>query len=139
MSQQSFDRALEYIYNSQPESNWSVSDYLLELIKLDTDWSKLIYNLIIIYDNISTKKMEKEGFLNYISTIIKYRSTLKNYINNGFSEVSHLANKEIYNIHFNNETKSYFISIDKNLVHIIEDDHSQPISLEKSALWANLL
>mgnify|MGYP003466249646 FL=1 len=139
VSQQSFDRALEYIYNSQPESNWSVSDYLLELIKLDTDWSKLIYNLIIIYDNISTKKMEKEGFLNYISTIIKYRSTLKNYINNGFSEVSHLANKEIYNIHFNNETKSYFISIDKNLVHIIEDDHSQPISLEKSALWANLL
>ena len=139
VSQNCFESALDYIQTSINQEDWDVSEYLLQLMKLDKDWSKLIYNLIIIYDNISTKKMEKEGFLNYIATIIKYRSSLKNYINNGFASVPHLANKEIYFIGFNNETKSYYLSIDETLINIIEDDSSRPISLENSTLWTNLL
>ena len=91
----------------------------------------------MIYAGMSTKEPSNEGFLNYIMTIMKHRSTLKNYLNNGFRSASRLSDKESYCVRFNQDSRSYSVSADVSLF-IIDEGDGAPVSVVSSRLWRSL-
>ena len=103
----------------------------------DSGHCRLISNVIMIYAGMSTKEPSNEGFLNYIMTIIKHRSTLKNYLNNGFRSASRLSDKESYCVRFNQDSRSYSVSADVSLF-IIDEGDGAPVSVVSSRLWRSL-
>ncbi len=127
VSQECFEKALGYLNNVEVASvmhseQFSVEQFKQRLVELNSDWSKLIYNLIVIYEQLSTKDSGKGSFLSYISKIIQHRSALKNYVNTGFAEVHHLANAEQYHIKFDKTLKTYYVDLSPALVFIQNAD-----------------
>lgn len=135
-----FEAAQEYlesVRNEAADSMWDYESFMKSLSNDDSERALLIRRIISIYSHISTKDPVSEGFLNYIINIIRHRSTLKNYINNGFRSVGHLADKDKYMVQFSQELKSYFVSLDLSLF-LIEDDYGNDAPLAQSHLWAIL-
>ena len=137
VSQDCFEKAiecLEVIKGTISSSDWNINSLNAELLRDDTDHSKLIYNLLNIYSSVSTKDSAESSFLNYISTILRQRSALKNYINNGFASVQHLQGKESYCINYDKQSRSYCLSVDTSLF-LIEESDLGLVPLKESKLW----
>lgn len=144
VSQECFEKALLYLEELRTEEFmtegvWDMELFKQTLLRLGTEWSHLIYNLLLIYGSISTKDAEGEGFVHYIATIIRHRSSLKNYINKGFSEVEQLANKEWYYVQFNRDSKSYILSLSHSLVCMWSAQEDGNIPIADSDLWSKLV
>ena len=110
-----------------------IKDYMRDI---DTEWSKLIYNIISIYQAISTKDELKPSYLSYILSILNHRSSLKTYINKGFSEIDGLANPEQYHVLFDKEFNLYRASASQSLFYCFEDGAKRPLS---SSIFMNSL
>lgn len=109
-----------------------------DLLRTKTDWSILIYNTIVIYSYVSTKDTGDASFLKYIINILQHRSSLKNYINNGFMAIPRLANKEQYCIAFNIVTKSYCVPISPSMFEIVDRSSGTSQKLSGSSFWKRL-
>lgn len=139
VSQECFEQAVEFLETFRTESEGTTWDYLTfrnALSSARTPASLLLLNIMTIYARISTKNPENEGFLNYVHTIIRQRSALKNYISGGFSSATHLLGKDSYCVQFNQGTKSYFLPTDVSLISI--EENGQIIPLAESHLWKSL-
>lgn len=140
VAQDVFIKAVEYLRNHE-----SANDGLLDieafkktLADIGTDWAKLIYNTISIYQTVSTKDEQKVGFLDYICSILSHRSSLKTYVNKGFSSISGLAWPEQYFIKFDKNYNTYSVTASTSLFHVCSIAGSiSPIS--SSGLWKKLL
>lgn len=141
VAQSVFEAALEYletVKSSLADTPWNYETFQNGLDRADGEHVGLIRRIISIYDYLSTKDPANEGFLNYIINIIRHRSTLKNYINNGFRSAAHLADKDSYYVQFNQESKSYVVPVDISLFSI-EEDFGKTVSLIDCRLWRTLL
>lgn len=143
VSQSLFEEAIEYLQNLNEKKY--VTKRGLDLLSLETDLLRqksestiLIYNIIKIYSFISTKDTDDTAFLKYILNILQHRSSLKNYVNNGFMSVARLANKEQYCIAFNNVTKSYYVPISPSMFEIVDYYNQFAQKLSSSKFWKEL-
>lgn len=137
VAQQCFEGALAYlekVKDRYAEGGWNFSEFMSGLEKADDEYARLIRNIVIIYSRLSTKDPESESFIGYVTTIIRHRSTLKNYINNGFRSASHLSDKEAYCVRFDQETKSYAVSADVSLFSVYEED-GDTVPLAGCRMW----
>lgn len=105
--------------------------------KIDTDWSILIYNTISIYQAISTKDDQSPSYLSYIVSILKHISSLKTYINNGFSQVDGLASPEHYHVAYDKKFKAYLTNASSELFFIIDNGTRKPLTA--SNFWKELI
>ena len=140
ISHECVERAIEQldvIKESMSSSEWDINNFSFDLLREGTDHSKLLYNLLTIYSSVSTKDSAESSFLNYISTILRQRSALKNYINNGFSSVKHLQGKESYCINYDKQSRSYFLPVDPSLF-LMEESDLGIIPIKESKLWKSL-
>ena len=134
VTQECFEKAISYLDQAKGEANWDYDTFRSRLEDEDSQEAVLIRKIMTIYERVSTKDPSNDGFLNYITTIIRQRSALKNYINKGFRSATHLSEKEDYCVKFNQGTKSYFVSTDISLFSIDEGE-KQASALIDSRLW----
>lgn len=143
IDQQTFEKAIDFILNFK-DSKYITNngfDFLTletDLLRIKTKWAILIYNTIIIYSSLSTKDIEDKSFLKYILNIFQHRSSLKNYINNGFMAISQLANKEQYCVNFNSSLKNYFIPINPSMFAFVDSKNKSSKKLTDSSFWEQL-
>ena len=143
VSQACIESALGYLNNAEilavmNSEQFSVERLKLSLLEYKSDWANLIYNLIVIYEHLSTKDSSKGAFLGYISKILRHRSTLKNYVNTGFADIHHLANGEQYCIKFDKALKAYYVDLALSTIVMERMDGTiQPIA--ESELWRKLV
>lgn len=143
IKQECFEKALGYLDNIELSAMLQGQDFDIEsfkynLLRLGSDWAKVIYNLIVIYEHFSTKDSSKRSFLSYISKIIRHRSSMKNYINSGFTAVYHLASQERYCVRFDKQSKSYCLDISPSMLQI-EGVNGAIMPLVEHALWCKLV
>jgi hypothetical protein len=105
--------------------------------EINTEWSKLIYNVITIYQAISTKDEQKPSYLSYILSILNHRSSLKTYVNKGFSDIEGLADPEQYHILFDKEFNLYRTRASVSLFYCLEGGTRK--SLQNTSLWNEIL
>ena len=117
--------------------NFDIQAVKSEMKKINTDWSILIYNTISIYQAISTKNDQKPSYLSYIASILKHISSLKTYINKGFSQVDGLASPEHYHVSYDKEFKAYLTNASSELFFIIENGTRKPLTA--SGFWKELI
>ena len=140
ISQECFEDALALLDAFKAESDggqWDYMAYRNTLSATPSPASRLLLNIMTVYAMISTKNPENESFLNYIQTIIRQRSALKNYIAGGFSSVTHLLDRDTYGVQFNQATKSYCLTVDVSLISI--EENGAVIPLTESGLWNSLV
>ena len=140
VNQECFERAIEKLDKIKDKispEQWDLNSYKQTLLDEGTDCATLIYNLLTIYSAVSTKDSTESSFLNYISTILRQRSALKNYINHGFASVQYLQNKESYWINYDKQNRSYYLAVDKSLF-FIEELGSGFVRFSESKLWKSL-
>ena len=140
ISQDCFEKAIKKVedYKESVSSfDWNINSFSSELLREGTDEAKLIYNILIIYSCVSTKDPVESSFLNYISTILRQRSALKNYINTGFASVHNLHDKERYCITYDKQSRSYYLDTDTSLF-LIADSDSGLTQINNSLLWKSL-
>ena len=140
VSQTCFEAALEYVEAvkcSTSEIPWDYESFIKSLNSDKGEHALLIRRIMSIYAHVSTKDPASEGFLNYIINIIRHRSTLKNYINNGFRSAIHLADKDKYLVQFSLESKSYFVNADLSLFSV-EEGLGDVSPLTQSRFWSVL-
>lgn len=143
VEQATFAKAIEYLQNLNTKKYFSgkrldIVSLEADLLRLKAPWADLIYNTIKIYGLVSTKETEDKSFLKYIQSILQHRSSLKNYINNGFSGTVRLANKEQYLVVFNSMTKSYCLPVSPSLFYFTDGEGRQ-IPVTESPLWKSLV
>lgn len=132
VSQQCFKEAIELLDNHL-SAEISMIDVMRFLEHDRRPCCVLLYNLIELYSDVSTKNMEDVKSLDYIKKIILHRSSLKNYINKGFSRVTKLANREHYYVVFDGESRSYRLDVGVSLFSIKYAESVQPLS--ESSRW----
>lgn len=139
VSQDCFLRAIEALkaIETQKKEKFVIEKVKSDMLHLNTDWSKLIYNTITIYQSLSTKDGQKENYLKYISSILRHRSSLKTYINTAFSKAEGLAAPQQYHITFDKEFNLYRINASIDLFFKNEDGVRVP--LKKSMFWKQIL
>ena len=121
----------------RPDGKLDLHAFKIHLREVNTDWSLLIYNIINIYRAISTKDEQKSSYLSYIQSILNHRSSLKTYVNNGFSQVQGLANPEQYYILFDKEFNVYRVAASSSLFFISCDGMRIPV--RDSSFWRMLI
>ena len=142
IKQSYFTEAAEMLQSIDAEDFCTNGVFCIESIKtkmqeINTDWSRLIYNIITIYQSISTKDEQKPTFLSYVQSILNHRSSLKTYINKGFSEIEGLANPEQYHIVFDKEFNLYRTNASTSLFYCKEDGVRIPV--RDSSIWGKLI
>lgn len=125
--------ARRYIFNGL----FDIESFESDLLSGQDDWRGVIYNTIRIYKAISTKDEQSPVFLSYISSILSHRSSLKTYINKGFSSVQELSDQEMYFVGFDRQTNAYKVGIGLSMFLVVEED-SCPIPLADSRFWKGL-
>ncbi len=138
IEQSVFEQAVNYLQSRSEEADWDVLSFEEELVRKEAPWADLIYNLVRIYGSLSTKDVDSPSFLKYILTILRHRSSLKNYINNGFMSEPRLANKAQYCVAFNALTKSYYIPISLSMFEMVDASVDAPVKLSESSFWQQL-
>lgn len=143
VSQTLFEEAIEFLQGLNEKKyvtkkGLDILSLETDLLSQKTDCTILIYNIIKIYSFISTKDSDDPAFLRYILNILLHRSSLKNYINNGFTAISRLANKEQYCIAFNSVTKSYYVPIGPSMFEIVDYYNQFIQKLSDSRFWKEL-
>lgn len=112
---------------------------LLQQLKIDgTDATRLIYNILTIYGIISTKDTLSPKFPHYALSILKHRSSLKNYIKNGFCGVAKLSSCEDYCIQMDKEANIYWLSVPISSFFVADIDGGLT-PLSESAFWRELI
>lgn len=140
VSQECFNKALDFLDNFvSANRGYDVTSFKQMLLNDGTAHAKLIYNLLVIYDTLSTKDVTHLSFLGYISKIIRYRSSLKNYINKGFASVHHLACKDKYCIHFEPFSKSYMVPIGSSMFYVESVSGACHVPLSQSEMWNKMV
>jgi hypothetical protein len=142
VKQSCFCDAIDYLKNVNAEEfcingKFSIGAVKTRLIAINTDWSKLIYNIITIYQSISTKDEQKPSYLSYILSILNHRSSLKTYVNTGFSEIEGLANPEQYHISFDKEFNLYRVTASSAL--FFKKEGEARIPLTSSIIWKSII
>ena len=133
ISQDVFDAAVSYLQDKvQGTGEFDLLALEMDLLRDGGDAALLLYNTIKIYGCLSTKDSQERSFLRYVANILQHRSSLKNYVNSGFSQAVRLANKEQYFIRFNSLTKSYCLAVSPSLFF-----HGDS-ALESTPLWKQL-
>lgn len=132
IDQKCFNEAIDYLTGDevapQVESGQLDAVELKErLLGMGTAWAYLIYNLITLYDAISTKDEEQRGFMGRIVSILRHRSSLKNYLNSGFGSVYDLDHKESYCVQFCNSTRSYYVELSQSLIWVESPEGIVPL------------
>lgn len=105
-----------------------------DLLSGNEPWRNVIFDAIRIYRAVSTKDEENPEFLSYITSILSHRSSLKTYVNKGFSSVQDLSDKEMYFIEFDRRTNSYKVGIGLSMF-LIEEGAGVPHPLSESSFW----
>lgn len=141
VSQTVINTAVEYLQTCELSEICRGQKFNIEAVKehlimLDTDWSRLIYNTITIYQAVSTKDEQKSNYLSYICSILNHRSSLKTYANKGFSKIEGLSNPEQYSIKFDKEFNTYRIEASESLFFCMTDGNRSPLT--ESLLWKKL-
>ena len=142
IKQSCFTDAAEMIQNIDMDEFCTDGVFSIEKIKAkmqeeNTDWSRLIYNVISIYQAISTKDVQKPTYMSYILSILNHRSSLKTYINKGFSEIDGLANPEQYHIIFDKEFNLYRTNASSSLFYC--DEEGERKQIQDSEIWRKLI
>ena len=142
IKQSCFTEAAEKLQGFDIEQFYFNGVFSIEKVKtcmreINTDWSKLIYNVITIYQAISTKDEQKPSYLSYILSILNHRSSLKTYVNKGFSDIDGLADPEQYHILFDKEFNLYRTRASVSLFYCLEGGTRK--SLQNTSLWNEIL
>lgn len=142
VKQSCFSDAIDYLKDVDTDEFCSNGVFSIEAVKgrleeIGTDWSKLIYNTITIYQSISTKDEQRPSYLSYILSILNHRSSLKTYVNTGFSEIEGLANPEQYHISFDREFNLY--RVNASITLFFKKEEGGRIPLKSSLLWKNII
>ena len=87
---------------------------------------------------ISGKETSSRKFLGYIESIFRNRSSLKNYVNKGFSEQAKLADAGLFSIAFDQSAKTYSVAAGLQ-AFLVSDASGAPAPLETSDFWLRLL
>lgn len=132
IDQRCFNAAVEYLTSGDVASRLESGELDAiglkeQLLEIGTDWAHLIFNLMTIYDAISTKDEEQRGFVGRIVSILKHRSSLKNYINGGFGGVYDLDHKEHYCVQFSTATRSYYVDLTPSLICVEGPEGDMPL------------
>lgn len=107
------------------------------LMRKDDAYASVVLDTITIYRMFSTKDSRKKSFLGYIQRILLHRSSLKTYINTGFSSAPRLANPEHFAVSFNPDLKSYSVSASPSLF-LARLDGGAPCPLTETPFWKSL-
>lgn len=143
VSQTLFEGALQLLKSDEVlrfigEYNLDIIGLKYYLMKRGDEESVLLYNLITIYTKLSSKMPTAKNFLKYIESILKHRSSLKNYINNGFAAVPGLANSEQYMVKFDRESRLYYLTIKEQFFNVMHGASEVATPLSQSKLWSRL-
>ena len=141
VSQECFEQAEAYLKTQTVTSagqSWDLGSFKTLLLKENTDYARLIYNIVSIYSSISTKDSTVPSFLNYISTILRQRSALKSYVNNAFASIPSIYERERYSINFDKNLKVYYLEADTSLISISESDR-EVCGIRDSQLWSDMI
>lgn len=142
LGQDVINQAVDFLKNTDacsmcPDQPFNIDIVKQRLAEMNTEWSRLICNTITIYQSVSTKDEQKSGYLSYICSILNHRSSLKTYINRGFSEVGSLASPDQYYVRFDKESNSYYVDISSSLFYCFQS--GSRIEFPMSSLWDSLL
>lgn len=142
VKQSCFSDAINYLKDVNNNEFQLNGEFSIEAVKsrmedIDTDWSRLIYNTITIYQSISTKDEQKASYLSYILSILNHRSSLKTYVNTGFSEIEGLANPDQYHILFDKEFNLYRVNTSATL--FFKKEGGARIPLTSYVIWKSLI
>ncbi len=142
ISQACFEKALAYIENGADgllqDGAFDIMHCKSVLAAMGEDWALLVYNIITIYECLSTKDSASIGFLGYVANIIRHRSSLKNYINKAFMSVRHLAGKESYCVRFEPMGRVYSLAIDNAFFYMSSPLSGDTVRISVSELWKRL-
>lgn len=142
IAQEEFDSALRYLETVDTgrftaDGVFDIGAFEAGLLAEGASYKRLIFNTIRIYKAISTKDEQSTGFLSYISSILSHRSSLKSYINKGFAAIRELSDREMYNVTFDRQARSYKVGIGLSMF-MIEEDGAQMTPLAASRFWKGL-
>ena len=98
------------------------------------EYAHLILDTITIYSTLSTKDCRKKNYLEYIQSILQHRSSLKTYINTGFTSARKLANPELFMVRFDIEALTYSIPASPSLF-TSSLEGSSTVPMTDSPLW----
>jgi hypothetical protein len=140
--QECFNQAIEFLDALDfsvfaPEGVLDINAFKQMLLDVSKPHTDLIYNALTIYGEISTKDVLCPQYLGYISSLLRHRSSLKNYINNGFSSVEKLSSPGRYCIRFDKDIKAYSIQTSLSSFFFQTLD-GEVIPLTESNLWKQL-
>ena len=138
VSQETFEEALRMLKEMPDSGDFDMGAFMSAMVSEDSDASRLIYNAVVIYSLISGKDAASRKFLGYIESIFRNRSSLKNYVNKGFSEQVKLADAGLFSISFDPSAKTYSVAAGLQAFRI-SDASGSPASLETSDFWQRLL
>ena len=138
VSQETFEEALRMLKEMPDSGDFDMGTFMSAMASEDSDASRLIYNAVVIYSLISGKDAASRKFLGYIESIFRNRSSLKNYVNKGFSEQVKLADAGLFSISFDPSAKTYSVAAGLQAFRI-SDASGSPASLETSDFWQRLL
>ena len=134
--QETFEEALR-VLKDIPE-DFDMGAFLSAMIAERSDASILIYNAVVIYSMISGKETSSRKFLGYIESIFRNRSSLKNYVNKGFSEQVKLADAGLFSISFDQAAKTYSVAAGLQRFRIA-DAYGTHSPIDASDFWSRLL
>ena len=124
-------------YLSDEAGVFDMNRFLNALLDEKTEVARLIYNTIVIYSEISTKDSENVKFLDYISRIFHYRSALKHYINNGFSDAGKLSDISSFSVMFDPQLKVYRLPV--KFSRFVMETQGGLEALSEGELWKSLI
>ena len=142
ISQDCFNSAVKFLEDVDTARYVDAGLFEIEAFEKDLlsgkePWRNVIFDAIRIYRAVSTKDEESPEFLSYIASILSHRSSLKTYLNKGFSSVQELSDKEMYLVEFDRQTNSYRVGIGLSMF-LIEEGPEGSLPLAESSFWKSL-
>ena len=133
-----FKEAIDILGETEQASggNFDYQAFKSRLADRGDEASRLIINTMEIYRSVSTKDDESPEFVRYVASILRHRSSLKNYINKGFASCEILANRERFEVSYDAESKSY--SVNAGLSDFLIGAGADALPLKDSSLWKSL-
>ena len=141
ISQTTFNEAIaileaEDVNEYASSASFDYPAFKSRILKMGGEAARLIVNTMEIYRVISTKDDGSRDFISYVTSILRHRSSLKNYINKGFRGCEILANPERYEVLYDAALKAYSVKAALSDFRVSEGGRLVP--LEDSSLWEDL-
>ena len=138
VSQETFEEAIRVLREIPDNGDFDMDGFISSIVSDGSDASRLIYNAAVVYSMISGKETASRKFLGYIESIFRNRSSLKNYVNKGFSEQVKLADAGLFSISFDQSAKTYSVAAGLQAFRV-SDAYGTTVPLESSDFWLRLL